>query len=343
MKNSSEKLKNMAFSMQQMLNMNTMEQNMENIQNLKQILSNLIFLSFEQESVLADLSQVSPGDATLVDLNKRQRRIIDQSEIVKDSLYALAKRTPQINTMVNNELLSMNLNLDKSAEQMEEAQLPNARVSQQFVITSANNLALMLNEALDNLEKQMSSSMPGNQQCENPGGSNQQQMDMLQQASENIKKQLEQMIQQMKNGKGQQMSQQLGQSLMQHEMMQQMLRELMNEGGVGSTAKETMKQIDKLLEENRKQLMNKNVNAEMVARQNLIKTRLLEAEKAERERDFDDKRESQTAEEFYSNPAEFFEYKEKKNFTIEFLENNSHKLNNFYNQKYKQYLNNMKQ
>ena len=71
--------------------------------------------------------------------------------------------------MVNNELLAMELNLKKSADQMEEAQFPNARVSQQFVITATNNLALMLNEALDNLEKQMADAMPGDQECENPG------------------------------------------------------------------------------------------------------------------------------------------------------------------------------
>ncbi len=340
MKQTSDKLKNTAFAMQQMLNSNTMEQNMENIQNLKQILSNLILLSFEQEDVLAGLSDISSGDPELIKLNQQQKRIIDQSGIVKDSLYALAKRTPQINSLVNNELLSMELNLKKSADQMEEAQFPNARVSQQFVITATNNLALLLNEALDNLEQQMADAMPGDQECEKPGNGKSG-MNMLKQSSENIKQQLQKMIDQMKNGKGQQMNQQLGQSLMQHEMMQQMLRDIMNDGSVGSDARKTLQQIDNMLEENRKQLINKNINAEMIARQNLITTRLLEAEKAELEREFEDKRESQTADDFYSNPAKFFEYKEDKNYSIEYLNKNAHKLNNFYNNKYKQYLNNI--
>lgn len=340
MKQSSEKMKNMAFAMQQMLNSNTMEENMENIQNLKQILSNLIHISFEQEDILDNLSETTSGDPALVGLNRKQKNIKDQSDIVKDSLYALARRTPQINSMVNNELLSMEMNLNKASEQMGEAQLPGARASQQFVITSANNLALMLDEALENLEEQMANSMPGSQDCEKPGNGKPK-MNMLQNASESIKQQLQQMIQQMKNGSPQQMSQQLGQSLMQHEMMQQMLREMMNNGQVGSSARKTLQQIDQMLEENRKEIMNKNVNAEMIARQNLITTRLLEAEKAELEREFDNKRESKTAEEFYSNPVEFFEYKENKDFTIEYLNKNSHQLNNFYNRKYKQYLNNM--
>jgi len=87
--------------------------------------------------------------------------------------------------------------------------------------------------------------------------------------------------------------------------------------------------------------MQKSINVQTIARQNQITTRLLEAEKAEMERDFEDKRESETADEFYSNPIKFFEYKEKENFSIEYLNKNSNKLHNFYNTKYKQYLKNL--
>ena len=87
--------------------------------------------------------------------------------------------------------------------------------------------------------------------------------------------------------------------------------------------------------------MKKSINAQTIARQNLITTRLLEAENAEMEREFEEKRESESADDFYSNPVKFFEYKEKDNYTIEYLNKNSHKLNNFYNYKYKQYINSL--
>ena len=342
LKSTSEKLQNLAFGMQQMLNSNMQQQNMENIENLKQILSNLILLSFTQEEVLTDLQGINDKDPGLIQLNQKQKKIGDQSNIVKDSLYALAMRTPQITSMVNNELLTLEINLNKATEQMEEALFPNARVSQQFAITSANNLALMLNEALENLEKQMANAQPGDQQCENPGNGKPG-MGLMKETSENIKRQLEKMIQQMKSGKGQNMSKQMGESLVQHEMMQQMLRELINNGSVGSGAKDKLQHIDNMLEQNRKQLMNESISSEMIIRQNLITTRLLEAEKAEMEREFENKRESESADDFYSNPIKFFEYKEKDNFTIEYLNRNSHKLNNFYINKYKQYLNNIEQ
>ncbi|WP_163322716.1 DUF4175 family protein [Draconibacterium mangrovi] len=334
----SEQMKNAAFAMQQMLDLNSMQQNQENIQNLRQILDNLVLLSFNQEDILTGLSEIGAKDPRLTELNKEQKRIEDQSKIVRDSLYALAKRTPQISSMINNELVDMEINLKKSGQELEEALFPQARSSQQFVITATNNLALLLNESLEQLEKQMANAQPGDQQCENPGGMGSG-MQNLKESSESIKQQLQKMIEQMKNGNSQGLSQQLGQSLMQHEMMQQMLHDLMNNGQVGSQAQETLKKIDQMLEENRKELMNKSINAETIARQNLITTRLLEAEKAETEREFEDKRESESADEFYSNPVKFFEYKEKENFTLEYLNRNSNTLNNFYNKKYKDYLN----
>ncbi|MDX8337812.1 DUF4175 family protein [Draconibacterium sp. IB214405] len=334
----SEQMKNAAFAMQQMLDMNSMQQNQENIQNLRQILSNLILLSFNQEDILTGLGGISAKDPRLIELNKQQKKIEDQSKIVRDSLYALAMRTPQISSMINNELVDMEINLTKAGQELEEALFPQARSSQQFVVTATNNLALMLNESLEQLEKQQANAQPGDQQCENPGGMGSGMQD-LKESSESIKQQLQKMIEQMKNGNSQGMSQQMGQSLMQHEMMQQMLRDLMNNGTVGSEAKETFKKIDEMLEQNRKELMNKSINAETIARQNLITTRLLEAENAEKEREFEDKRESESADDFYSNPVKFFEYKEKENFSIEYLNRNSNTLSNFYNKKYKNYLN----
>ncbi len=243
--------------------------------------------------------------------------------------------------MVSNELLTIGLNLDKAAGEIEEGLFSKANVSQLYVITSFNNLALMLAESLEQLENQMADGMSGEQQCENQRCKGKPGMNLLKNESENLKQQLQQMIEQMKSGKQGEMSQQIGKTLMQHEMMQQMLRELMNNGGVGSGAQKQLKEIDELLEQNRRELMNKNISTKTMARQNLITTRLLEAEKAEIERDYDEKRDSKTAKDFYSNPIKFFEYKDNENFTLEYLNKNSHKLNNFYNNIYKHYLNNI--
>ena len=86
-------------------------------------------------------------------LKREQNELVKQSQVVKDSLYALAHRVPQINNMVSSELLDLELNLSNSNSYLEDLAIGKAMEKQQFVITSANNLALMLNEILDQIEK----------------------------------------------------------------------------------------------------------------------------------------------------------------------------------------------
>lgn len=341
LQNSAQQLKNLAFAMQQMLKTNTLQQNMENIDHLRQILSNLLILSFDQEAVLNRVATSTGSDPVQIAMNRKQKDLIDHSQIIKDSLYALAGRAPQVSSTVNNELLVMELNLNRASELLNEGLVNEAAVNQQFVITAANNLALLLSDVLKQIEDQMNSATQGDESCEpgKPGGPP---MNSMKKQAENIKQQLERMIEEMRKGNGKPTSRQLSESLIQHEMFQQMLRELMNNGQLGNESRKQLMQIDQLLEQNRQLLMNKQVNPVMINRQKEILSRLLEAEKAEMERDQDNKRESNTADDkFYSNPARFFELQEKSNVTIEDFERNSLKLNNFYQKKFKNYVENM--
>lgn len=337
--NTAEKIRNLAFSMDQLLQSNMMKQNMENIEDIRQLLSNLIWFSLSQEEVMMQLAGTDVNDPVLNSLKRNQKDLKDQSVVIKDSLYALAGRTPHISGLISQELLNIDMNLNKTEEMLAEGKIPASRVSQQFVLTSANNLALFLYDALRRMEEQMANCSSGCQNCENPNKQGAGNMDMLKKSSEGIKKQLQKMIEEMKKGNAQKMSKMLGQSLMQHEMMQKIMREIMNNGSVGSEARETLKNVDKLLEQNRMELMNKNISQKTITRQNQIMTRLLEAEKAEIERDYDQKRESETADqEFYSNPVKYFELNKKEKNRLENLEQNLFKLNNFYNKKYRQYI-----
>lgn len=334
MKETSDMLKSLAFAMKQMLDANRMQENAENIETLQQILTNLVFLSFEQERILVETSSVPPNDPVLRLLTRDQRKLEVQSKVVKDSLYALANRAPQIGNVVNNELMALELSLSRSGELMGEALFSQAGTHQQLALTSVNNLALLLSEALRSMEEEQANATPGDENCQSGKKGN---MGKLKSQSDNLRNQLQKMIDQMKSGKN--MGREFSQSLMEHEMMQQMLREMMNNGSVGSDARKQLQQIDQLLERNRKELMNKNINQQMIQRQHEILTRLLEAEKSERERDLDNKRESNTAdEEFYSNPAKLFEKTPDKKITIENIQRNSLNLTNFYQDKYRSYV-----
>lgn len=335
-----QQLGNLAFAMEQMLRNNAAAQNAENIANLKQILKNLIYVSLHQEDILILASRVSTVDPGVGQVQKQQDLIKDESKVLKDSLYALAKRTPAISAKVNGEISQVENGIANSIENLREGYFDQAIKSQQTTITSFNELALLLNEALEDLERAQSNSMPGDQECEKPGQGGKSSMQKLKDAQQSLKDQMQRMIEEMKKGSGGRLSEEVGKTLFQQDMMKKLIQDALTDSEIGSSAKEQLRAIDQIIEQNRIDLIQKNITSSLVVRQNQILDRLLKAEKSEFERDFDDKRESNTAKQiFYSNPANVFEYNRTLKNKDENIRYYNLQLRSYYDQKYKDYIN----
>jgi len=334
----------LVFAMDQMMKKGKKNENKVNIEDLKQILDNLVMVSFDQENLLNTLSKIDYNNPIINELKIKEKNMQGQVAFLKDSLYALSKRTPEISLIVNKELLDLENNVNYSFDNLESGNIGGSRMYQQYGITAANNLALFLSEALDNIKKQQESAMSGDGDCEKPGGKGSKpSMDMLKQSQNSIKEQLQQMIDQMKSGDLGKLSKSIGQTIAQQEIMQQLVNEMLNGSSVGKEAKSKLQAIDQLLEQSRKDLINRNINNELINRQNLILSKLLEAEKSEIERDFEDKRESKTAIDIKkANPEGYFEYKNKTKNDNELLKRGNYQLRNFYDQKYNNFLNQIK-
>jgi len=334
----------LAFAINQMLKNNKKKQNEENINDLKQILDNLILVSFDQEKVLNSFSTIDYNNPLVRELKVKQKNLGGMVSFIKDSLYALSKRTPEISSVINKEMQALETNTSSSYEQLESGNIGGSRMYQQYSITASNNLALFLSEALENIKKQQNSQEGSDGDCEKPGGKGSKPgMKQLKDSQESIKDQLQQMIDQMKKGELGKMGKSIGQTIAQQEIMQQMIREMLNGSSVGTKAQEQLKAIDQLLEQSRKELINRNISSELVNRQNLILSKLLDAEKSEIERDIEDKRESKTAIELKKgNPESYFEYNNALKNENEKIKRNNYKLRSFYDQKYNQFINKIK-
>lgn len=334
-------LDQLVFAMDQMLKSNKKKQNKANIEDMKQILENLILVSFDQEKLLNKLTSIDFNNPLINDLKIIQKNLEGQVVFIKDSLYALSKRTPEISSVINKEMLALETSLNFSFNNLESGNIGGSRMYQQYGITAANNLALFLSEALENIKKQQNGSSEGDEDCDKPGGKGSKPgMKSLKDSQSSIKDQLQKMIDQMKTGNLGKLSKSIGQTLAQQEIMQQLIRDMINGSSVGSKAKEQLKVIDQLLEQSRKELINKNINNELINRQNLILSKLLDAEKSEIERDFEDKRESKTAIDVKKgNPEGYFEYKNKIKNENEFIKKSNYQLRSFYDQKYNNFLN----
>jgi hypothetical protein len=302
-------------------------------------------------------------------LGRRQQRIIDETKIVKDSLLALAKRQPKIASFIDKELNSIENNQRMSVEDIDDHRKKDLNKHQQLVMTSYNNLALLLNEALQSMQNQMQSEMAGSGSCNNPGkgrpkpGQSMSTGDM----KEMLKKQLEQM-QKGPNPGGSKPGDKLGdkpgdkpggkpggsgQSMLGlgnkemakmaaeqtaiRERLEQLRNEMNKDGkGLGNQLNPLIKE----LEEQEKNIINQNFNKEMVNRQKEILTRLLESEKALMERGYEEKRESKSGkDEDYGNKIRFDEYNKSKLKELELLKSADPSLRQYYKEKANQYFN----
>jgi hypothetical protein len=119
--------------------------------------------------------------------------------------------------------------------------------------------------------------------------------------------------------------------------MQQLMDKLKNKGkNPGGDAVELMEQTEK-------DLVNKQLTNETMRRQQDILSKLLESEKAEREREEDEQRKSNEAKNgILSNPEQFLEYKRLKEREMELLNTVPPSFTPYYKEKVNNYFNNLK-
>ena len=331
-KNTSDKMQDLEDQLSMMLSSCKGNQNFENLETLRQILENLISISFSQEELILKTKETNKNSSEFIQIIRTQKKIKDDSEIVKDSLLALSKRVIEIESIVNKEINKINSYLSKSINSLEDRDIRKANISQQFVMTSVNNLALLLDESLKQMQKQLSSQTPGNKQCNNPGSG----PPSLSQLKQMQKKLLEEM----KNGEnGKNGSKSLGESLskklMQLAQLQQEAKEnllkMRDELGNGKNKGDIDKLLDDM-EKNKDDIIFNKISQKTIDRQNKILSRLLDFDEAEREQGEDDKRES--LEWIMKNDIETIDEEisrqKKKNISEEILKRNNVKLNPFY-------------
>jgi hypothetical protein len=360
-KKASEQMEQLAQQLDQKQQKANQKQQEEDMDALRNILESLMTLSFDQEELMKKIGRVSTSDPAYRKYGRRQRRIIDDTKIVKDSLLALAKRQPKIASFIDKELNAIETNHTASIEDIDDHRKKDLSKHQQLVMTSYNNLALLLNEALQSMQSQMQSQAQGSGSCNKPGKGRPKPSSSMSPGDmkEMLKKQLEQ-LQKGPNPGGQKEGDkpgnkpgQNGQNMLglgnkeiakmaaEQTAIRQRLEQLKNEmNKEGQGLGNKLNPLIKELEEQEKQLINKNINKETINRQKEILTRLLESEKALMERGFEEKRESKSGkDELVGNKIRFDEYNKQKLKQIELLKSADPVYKKYYKDKANQYFN----
>ncbi len=325
-----QKMQKMAEKMEQMQAGMQMQMMQANMDDLRDIVDNLVKLSFKEEELIANFREVRQVDPRFVELSQEQLKLKDDAQVIQDSLLALAGRVPQISSFVTREVTDMNRNIDAALQELKDRNRGKALSNQQFAMASMNNLSLLLSDVLEQMQ-QMMASQSGQSGKPQPDGKQQSMGDLkkLQQSLSNQIKELKE-----SGLQGRKLSEQLARMAAQQEMIRNQLREFEKQLKGRPEGKEAGDQLGKIIEEMEKNeidLVNKRLTDELIARQKLIETRMLEAEESMRDQDFDNKREGETASEYTRDQPEIFEeYLKAREKEIELLKNVPLELSPFY-------------
>ncbi|WP_324674010.1 DUF4175 family protein [Hymenobacter sp. GOD-10R] len=358
-RNAAQQMQKMAQQMREQQDQEESDQQQQNIDNLRDILENLLTLSFDQESLMKQFRQVDQTDPRFVQLGQTQRKLKDDAAVIQDSLYALAKKVPQIQSFVTREVGEMNGRMNESLNYIRQRNVGRATNSEQLAMTSMNNLALMLNDALKDMQQAQRDAQQAQQQG---GGKSGKKKKRGSAAGEGqlgkMQQQLNQQIQQLQqSGKsGRALSEELAKLAGQQQMLRDAMGQLekmqqgqkgqqkgMNKDGKGQDGMGGIGDIRKMMEQTETDLVNKRLTEQTIMRQRQIMTRLLEAEKSARERDQDDKREAQTAKNLPPVfPPAFNKYKQAKERQTELLRTVPPALTPYYQREVSEYFQKMK-
>ncbi|WP_055436192.1 DUF4175 family protein [Lacinutrix algicola] len=165
-KAAAKKMNEMSMKMQAQMGQSSKEALEEDIEMLRQILDNLVLFSFDEEKLMKQFNSIEINHNEYATYLKKQKNLRTHFEHVDDSLFAMALRQPKISEEVNKEISDVYFNIDKAMAELAENNIYKGVASQQYTVTSANNLANFLSDALDQLQNAMSMPSPGQGQGE---------------------------------------------------------------------------------------------------------------------------------------------------------------------------------
>jgi hypothetical protein len=329
-KSAAKKMKEMSSQIMESMGGGEMEQLEEDVKMLRQILDNLLAFSFSQEELATRFKGLKRGSPSFNSNLKTQQSLKTQFKHIDDSLFAMSLRNPKIAENITKEVGNVHYNINKSLDNFADVQLSRGIANQQFVITSSNKLADFLSEVLTSMQMQLSGSGSGGKPKPGKGEGEGMQLPDIIKKQEGLS---EQMKKSMKKGEkpgegkegksdskgkpgGEKKPGQVGNEgeggqdgegnageLMKIYQEQKQLREdlqkaleKVNVGGLGQSALDKMKQLEK-------QLLNKGFTNETLQKALNLNYELLKLEKATQQQGEENKRQSETNNKQFQNQA----------------------------------------
>lgn len=158
-KKAGQKMKEMGEGMKMQMQGGQMEALDEDVKMLRQIVKNLVVFSFGQEDLMETFRNIQYGNPIYGKKLNVQNDLKLNFEHIDDSLFVLALRQPMLGNQINSTITEIQYNIDKSLERLAQNQGRQGIGNQQYTVTGANDLAVLLSDLLNNMQMQMQMAM----------------------------------------------------------------------------------------------------------------------------------------------------------------------------------------
>lgn len=318
-KKAAQKMKQLSEKMQQSMQAAGGEQLQEDVDMLRQILDNLVSFSLDEEDLMDQFKSIDVNHNRYASHLRKQRSLREIFEHIDDSLFALSLRQPKLSESVNKEITDVYFNIDKSLEHFAEGRLFQGVSNQQFAVTAANNLAHFLSDVLDNMQESMSMS-------QGQGKGDMQLPDIIM-SQEELNKMMEEGMKESQSGKpndkdgegkenpnGKQSEGKEGKNsgadgfnndldgklyeiYQQQQQLREALEKQLEKEGIGSAGQSLLKQMENI----ELDLLNKGFTNQTLQKMMDLQYQLLKLENATFQQGEEDKRESKSNKDQFSN------------------------------------------
>ncbi len=288
-KNAAKKMRRLSSKMQQAGMQADMQKLEADAKVLREILNNLVRFSLIQEELLEDFKSIKQTSPAYANKLNEQSELRENFEHIDDSIYSLALQNPMFSSKITSKLTDIDFDIEKSLERLAENQIGQGTASQQYVVTGANDLAVMLSDVLDSMQDMMS----------NPqSGSGDGQEFQLQQIIDEQKELQQDMQQNMeipeKSGMpSQQNSGEIFEIYKRQQNIRRKLNELMDSGSSDA--------LEKKIEQIEEDLLEKGLDGQTLERMQQLNYELMKMKSAAQKQGFDNNRKANTNSRNYEN------------------------------------------
>jgi hypothetical protein len=338
-------LKKLAKKMESMLGTMEGEAQTIDLEDLRQIRNSLNDFSKIQEGLNNRILRINTVNPTFTEVIKEQKGLEDKFIRIRDSLKSMGYRQPMVTKIIGAELFHVETSLKNLFESYADNQANVVRVEQNRIMSEVNSIAVKLDELISNMQNATGSgsgksSFSDRKKPKEGEQAGSKKIGETQSMQQSLKEQLKNSIQRMKSGQnGKKERSDLAKMLGEREMMRKALEKLLQGGELGTEAREKANEALNMMKEVEKDIIYNKLSDKTLEKDNLIRTKLLDAENAEKERENENRRESKEFKgSFEPNKRELEKEAGQNKASEQVLKYNELKLKRFYQEKYLKYV-----